>query len=148
VLTGRGLVRYYVVFLIHLDTGCVSIAGIARTRRFRLDEQMGRHVPWEGWGFLQGPLYLLHECDAKFSESIDAVTAGGMKPLKLPARSPTMNSFSERRVRISDTVLTTRGLTVSCRRVAERSSVIIQASAVGYFETAHASMLSSSGSPT
>ena len=63
-------------------------------------EQMGRNVTLEGWGFLQDRRYLLHDRDAKFSDSFrDTVMAGGVKPLKLPARSPNLNSFAERWVR-------------------------------------------------
>jgi putative transposase len=61
---------------------------------------MGRNVTSEGWGFLQHRRYLLHDRDAKFSDSFrDIVIAGGVKPLKLPARSPNLNSFAERWVR-------------------------------------------------
>ena len=49
---------------------------------------------------LQDRRYLLHDRDAKFSDSFrDTVMAGGVKPLKLPARSPNLNSFAERWVR-------------------------------------------------
>ena len=100
VLTWRGLVTYYVLFFIHLDTRRVSIAGITEHPESVWMEQMGRHVTWEGWGFLQDRRYLLHDRDTKFSESFrDTVMAGGVKPLKLPARSPNLNSFAERWVR-------------------------------------------------
>jgi hypothetical protein len=43
-------------------------------------EQMGRNVTSEGWGFLQDRRYLLHDRDAKFSDSFrDTVMAGGVK---------------------------------------------------------------------
>jgi hypothetical protein len=42
--------------------------------------QMGRNVTSEGWGFLQDRRYLLHDRDAKFSDSFrDTVMAGGVK---------------------------------------------------------------------
>jgi transposase InsO family protein len=88
------------LFFIHLDTRRVSIAGITEHLDSAWMEQMGRQVTWEGWGFLQGRRYLLHDRDAKISESFrDTVRAGGVKPLKLPARSPNLNSFAERWVR-------------------------------------------------
>lgn len=100
VLTWRGLVTYYVLFFIHLDTRRVSIAGITEHPDSAWMEQMGRNVTLEGWGFLQDRRYLLHDRDAKFSDSFrDTVIAGGVKPLKLPARSPNLNSFAERWVR-------------------------------------------------
>src|SRR5580693_9416564 len=64
VLTWRGLVTYYVLFFIHLDTRRVSIAGITEHPDSAWMEQMGRHLTWEGWGFLQGRRYLLHDRDA------------------------------------------------------------------------------------
>ena len=100
VLTWRGLVTYYVLFFIHLDTRRVSIAGITEHPDAAWMEQMGRNVTWEGWGFLQDRRYLLHDRDAKFSDCFrNTVMAGGVKPLKLPARSPNLNSFVERWVR-------------------------------------------------
>jgi putative transposase len=100
VLTWRGLVTYYVLFFIHLDTRRVSVAGITEHPDSAWMEQMGRNVTSEGWGFLQDRRYLLHDRDAKFSDSFrDTVIAGGVKPLKLPARSPNLNSFAERWVR-------------------------------------------------
>src|ERR1700691_1911442 len=100
VLTWRGLVTYYVLFFIHLDTRRVSIAGITEHPDSAWMDQMGRQVTWEGCGILQDRRYLLHDRDAKFSESFrDTVKAGGVKPLKLPARSPNLNSFAERWVR-------------------------------------------------
>lgn len=100
VLTWRGLVTYYVLFFIHLDSRRVSIAGITEHPDSAWMEQMARNVTAEGWGFLEGRRYLLHDRDAKFSDSFrDTVMAGGTKPLKLPARSPNLNSFAERWVR-------------------------------------------------
>ena len=44
--------------------------------------------------------YLLHDRDAKFSQTFDDVfLAVDIKPLKLPARSPNLNAFAERWVR-------------------------------------------------
>ena len=100
VLTWRGLVTYYVLFFIHLDTRRVSIAGITEHPDSAWTEQMGRNVTLEGWGFLQDRRYLVHDRDAKFSDLFQAtVMAGGVKPLKLPARSPNLNSFAERWLR-------------------------------------------------
>ena len=44
--------------------------------------------------------YLLHDRDTKFSASFrETLAAGGVKSLRLPARSPNLNSFAERWVR-------------------------------------------------
>ena len=91
------MVTYYVLFFIHLDTRRVWIAGITEHPDSAWMEQMGRNVTSEGWGFLQDRRYLLHDRDAKFSDSFrDTVMVGGVKPLRLPARSPNLNSFAER----------------------------------------------------
>lgn len=63
-------------------------------------EQMARNVTADDWGFLQGRRYLLHDRDAKFTHSfLDSLKAVGMKPVKLPARSPNLNCYAERWVR-------------------------------------------------
>jgi hypothetical protein len=100
VLTWRGLVTYYLLFFLHLDSRRVSIAGITDQPDAEWMIQMARNGTSEGWGFLQSRRYLLHDRDAKYCESFRSVVeAGGVKPLKLPARSPNLNAFAERWVR-------------------------------------------------
>jgi putative transposase len=54
----------------------------------------------EEWGRLRGCRYLLHDLDAKFSQSFrELIASGSAKPLRLPARSPNLNSYAERWVR-------------------------------------------------
>ena len=44
--------------------------------------------------------YLLHDRDSKYSAGVDdLLLASGIKPLKLPARSPNLNAYAERFVR-------------------------------------------------
>ena len=46
------------------------------------------------------PRFILHDRDTKFSEAFDALAeASGTEIIKLPARSPNLNAFAERRVR-------------------------------------------------
>ena len=100
VLIWRGLVTYYVLFFLHLDSRRASIAGITNQPDAEWMTQMARNATSEGWGFLQSRGYLLHDRDAKFYESFSSVVeAGGVKALKLPARSPNLNAFAERWVR-------------------------------------------------
>ena len=43
---------------------------------------------------------LLHDRDAKFCESFrELIESGSVKPIRLPARSPNLNSYAERWVR-------------------------------------------------
>jgi putative transposase len=76
VLTLRGLITYYVLFFIHLESRRVV------------------------YGALRCCRYLLHDRDTKFSQSFRAIIASGeVEPLMLPARSPNLNAYAERWVR-------------------------------------------------
>ena len=50
-LTWRGLVTYYVLFFIHLESRRVSLAGITRHPDEPWMQQMARTATGEGWGF-------------------------------------------------------------------------------------------------
>ena len=100
VLTWSGLVTYYVLFFIHLGSRRVSIAGITEHPDSFWMEQIARNATLEELGQLKGCRYLLHDRDTKFCQSFrEMVKGGGVKPLKLPARSPNLNAFAERWVR-------------------------------------------------
>ena len=99
-LTWRELATGYVVFLIHLESRRVTIAGITRHPTETWMEQMARNVTDESTGCLRNIRYVLHHRDTKFCASFEAIlTSTGIKPLKLPARSPNLNAFAERWVR-------------------------------------------------
>jgi putative transposase len=100
VLTLRGLVTYYVLFFIHLESRRVDIAGITVHPDEPWMKQIARNVTMEGWGALRDCGYLLHDRDTKFTRSFRAIIASGrVEPLALPARSPNLNAYSERWVR-------------------------------------------------
>src|SRR5262244_3920834 len=100
VLTRRGLVTYYVLFFIHLESRRVDIVGISVHPDERWMQQMARNVTMEGCGALRDCRYLLHDRDAKYAQSFRAIIAsGGVEPLVLPARSPNLNAYAERWVR-------------------------------------------------
>ena len=102
VLTWNGLATYYVLFLIHLESRGVTIAGITRHPTETWMEQMARNVTDESTGCLRDLRYVLHDRDTKFCASFQSIlTAAGVKPLKLPARSPNLNAFAERWVRLA-----------------------------------------------
>jgi hypothetical protein len=90
VLTLRGLVTYYVLFFIHLESRrVVDLAGITIHPDERWMKQMARNVTMEGCGALRDCRYLLHDRDTKYTHSFRAIIAWGqIKPLALPARSP------------------------------------------------------------
>jgi len=100
VLTLKGLLTYYVLFFIHLETRRVNLAGFTPCPDQDWMEQQARNMTMEQWGYLRGCRYLLHDRDAKFCESFrKLIESGSVKPIRLPARSPNLNSYAERWVR-------------------------------------------------
>jgi hypothetical protein len=99
-LTWRGLVTYYVLFFVHLETRRVIVAGVTRHPDQAWMEQIARSATQETWGYLHPCRYVLHDRDTKFSASFRSVlAAGGVKAIPLPAKSPNLNAFAERWVR-------------------------------------------------
>jgi len=100
VLTLKGLLTYYVLFFIHLETRRVNLAGFTPYPDQDWMEQQARNMTMEQWGYLRGCRYLLHDRDAKFCEAFrKLIESGSVKPIRLPARSPNLNSYAERWVR-------------------------------------------------
>src|SRR5437763_1355642 len=100
VLTLKGLTTYYVLFFIHLETRRVNLLGFTPYPDQEWMEQQARNMTMEEWGCLRGCRYLLHDRDAKFCESFrELIKTGSVNPLRLPARSPNLNSYAERWVR-------------------------------------------------
>ena len=100
VLTWRGLITYYVLFFLHLETRRVSLAGITRHPTEEWMVQMARNAIDEASGRLRQHRYVLHDRDTKFcAEFRKTLAAGGVKCLRLPPRSPNLNAFAERWVR-------------------------------------------------
>jgi hypothetical protein len=69
VLTLRGLVTYYVLFFIHLESRRVAVAGITVHPDERWMRQIARNVTMEGCGALRDCRYLLHDRDTKYTQS-------------------------------------------------------------------------------
>jgi putative transposase len=100
VLTLRGLVTYYIIFFIHLETRKVEVTGITQHPDERWMQQMARNVTMDEWGFLQNCRYLIHDRDTKYTKSFQTIIEAGLvKTVKLPARSPNLNAYAERWVR-------------------------------------------------
>jgi putative transposase len=100
VLSWRGLVTYYVLFFLHLETRRVHLAGITRHPDQEWMEQIARSATQEAWGYLRSCRYVLHDRDAKFCASFrSALALGGVKTIALPPQSPNLNAFAERWVR-------------------------------------------------
>src|SRR3979490_1100264 len=100
VLTLRGLVTYYVLFFIYLESRRVDIAGITVHPDEPWMKQIARNATMEDCGALRACRYLLHDRDTKYTQSFRAIIASGrVDPLMLPARSPNLNAYAERWVR-------------------------------------------------
>ena len=100
VLSWRGLVTYYVLFFLHLETRRVHIAGITKHPDQEWMEQIARSATQESWRYLHTCRYVLHDRNTKFCSSFRSELAiGGVKAIQLPAKSPNLNAFAERWVR-------------------------------------------------
>ena len=97
VITSVGLVTYYVLFFMHLDTRRVHVAGITQYPNEGWMKQVARNVTMTGWGFLDGRRYLIIDRDSKYAASFRAILkSAGMKIIRLPPYSPDLNAFCER----------------------------------------------------
>ena len=97
VITSVGLITYYVLFFIKLDSREIHIAGITPNPNEGWMKQIARNVTMADYGFLSDCRYLIHDRDTKFCESFcSIIKSGGVKPLKLPPQSPNLNAYSER----------------------------------------------------
>jgi transposase InsO family protein len=97
VLTFGGLVRYFVLFVIDIETRCVQVAGIVQQPHGAWKKQIARNLIDHVDGFLWGTRYLIHDRDPLFTDEFrELLRAAGVKCLKLPAQSPNLNAFAER----------------------------------------------------
>jgi hypothetical protein len=78
VLTWRGLVTYYVLFFLHLETRRVSLAGITRHPTEEWMTQMARNAVDEESGYLRRHRYVLHDRDTKFCADFRKTLATGV----------------------------------------------------------------------
>jgi len=100
VWTGRGLVRYHVLFVIQLAKRVVEIAGVVPEPTESWILQIARNLvdPWTG--FLTSSRLLIHDRATVFSEHFrQLLRSGRVESLRLPARSPNLNAYAERFVR-------------------------------------------------
>jgi putative transposase len=95
VWTQGRLVTYYVLFFMHLATRRVHIAGITPHPNEPWMIQVARNVTMADVGFLSSSRYLIHDRDSKFCESFrDTIEGVSVTPIRLPARSPDLNTFA------------------------------------------------------
>jgi putative transposase len=100
VLTRKGLVRYFVLFVIDLQSRRVEIAGIVAQPDGQWMRQTARNLSDVDDGFLNGCRYLIHDRDPLFTEAFrNILSSANVETIKLPARSPNLNAYAERFVR-------------------------------------------------
>ena len=100
VWTLGGLVTFYVLFFIKLNTREVHIAGITAHPNEAWMMQIARNLTMDEWGILKPRQYLIHDRDTKFCASFQQLLdSAGVKRLPLPPRSPNLNAVAERWVR-------------------------------------------------
>ena len=96
----RGLVTFYVLFVVDIATRRVEIAGVTTNPNEAFMLQCARQLTDPFDGFLTGKRYLIHDRDTKFTAQFDRVLRdAGVKPIRLPPQSPNLNAHAERFVR-------------------------------------------------
>ena len=100
VWTRQGLRRFFVLFFIELSTRRVQLAGISTNENGLWMNQVARNLTDSEDGLLKGKRYLIHDRAPLFtSEFLTALAQVGVHSVKLPPRSPNLNSYAERFVR-------------------------------------------------
>jgi transposase InsO family protein len=100
VATWRGLVRYFVLFVIDLKTRRIEIAGIHSSPNAIWMSQVARNLIDREDGFLIRSRFLIHDRDPLFTRAFgSALRSAGVEPVRLPSRSPNLNAYAERFVR-------------------------------------------------
>jgi putative transposase len=89
-----------VLFFIELSTRRVQIAGISARANGLWMHQIARNLTDTEAGLLKGKPYLIHDRDPLFTaEFLATLAEAGTESVKLPRRSPNLNSYAERFVR-------------------------------------------------
>jgi len=93
VLTLRGLVTYYVLFVIDLASRTVKIAGITSQPDEVWMMQMVRNLTDVEEPFLRHTRFLIMDRDTKYSAAFRAaLTRERIEPIRLPPRSPNLKA--------------------------------------------------------
>ena len=73
VWTSRGLITYYVLFVMRVAQRRVQVVGITSATDGLWMDQIARSLTLAEVGFLSGCRYLLHDRDTKFTAAFDAI---------------------------------------------------------------------------
>lgn len=100
VWTKGGLVTFYLLFVMELKTRRVHFAGCTPQPTTDWMAQNARNLTDQEDGFLNGKQYVLMDRDDKFSAAFRSILEqSGIEPVRLPPRSPNLNSHLERFMR-------------------------------------------------
>ena len=100
VWTVRGLVTYYMVFVIELHSRRVCIVGSTPHPDDAFMLQIVRQLPDAGDGVLDGRRFLICDRDRKWSTAVrDLLKTSGARVIRTPFRAPNCNAHAERFVR-------------------------------------------------
>ena len=96
----RGLVAYYMLFVIHLSTRFVHIAGVTTAPNGAFMKQVARNLTDVGDGFLSDKAYLIMDRDAKYTDGfrdfLDRLILLGEASLRRALREYGAHYHSER----------------------------------------------------
>ena len=96
-LTWSGIVRYHVFFAIELKTRAVAIAGITHDLHEAWVVNAARGLVDGVDGLLKEARFLIHDRDPAFGKGFTSLMrSGGVRPVRLPRRSPNLNAYAER----------------------------------------------------
>jgi putative transposase len=97
VWTKGGLVTYYLLFVMDVATRRVHLAACTPTLGDHFMKQIARNLTDPFDGFLKDKKYVLMDRDGNFSRAFRTVLEkAGVEPVRLPAKSPNLNSHLER----------------------------------------------------
>ena len=100
VCTPRGLMTYYVLFVMRLQTRSLYIAGVTTAPNGAYMKQVARNLTDVSDGCLLHSRYLIMDRDTKYTQAFrDSLDREGVKPVRCPVRAPNCNAFAERFVR-------------------------------------------------
>jgi transposase InsO family protein len=100
VWTGRGLVTYYLMFVISLADRVVEVLGTTACPDEAWMLQLGRTLIDSESGALRGKRYLIIDRDTKYTDQFRRlVRESGTEVIRLPPMSPNLNAYAERFVR-------------------------------------------------
>ncbi|QDT68794.1 Integrase core domain protein [Planctomycetes bacterium MalM25] len=100
VWTPRGLITYYLLFVIQPKSRKVHYAGMTTSPNDAFMQQIARNLIDDEDGFLKDSRLLLMDRDTKFSAAFrHTLSLGGVHALRLPPKTPNLNAYVERFMR-------------------------------------------------